>query len=537
MSPSDNAALTSRGARRLAVVSPRSWIWPVAAIWAVMTPFLLLFYAQVPPNPDQALFDYIGWIGAQGGSYYADAFEINWPGAFFLHEMAQRLFGPVPWAFRVFDYGLMLVACAGGAWLLAQSGFARAAGIFVLLYPPLYVTAGGWMSGQRDIMVAGLALVALALILPRGRGDGAALAAAGAILGGLVLVRPTWLALLALVLLVEVLGPARPGWRRRTAMGLTLAGALAVVVGTLAAGLLSGTLRDWWEQGVLFVHLGYRGTDTRWHLLQNLAEVMLSWWHWPLLLGLLGLAAWARWWRWLDVAGRRALLLSVALLAVVLLSYAVMNKGFRYHLGGALTVFLLWAAVLLDRLWFGAVAGTPDRRWPTRGALLVCVLLVLVGTGKKLVGFYGPVPASEPVAQGTQTGQLVDRAAQAELVDWIRAETAPGEPVFQWGWNYRVVQLAERPPSTRFITTPVISGLHPGMPFHDAWVAEMTTDFRDRPPAVVLLDTAPLTGRSLPLRPLEPAPIALRILLDRLNAGDYRIVRSFDDLLVLARDR
>ena len=65
------------GSRRLLFVA--------VLLWLAMTPPLVLFYASIPPNPDQALFDYIGWISWQGGSYYSDAFEINWPAVFFVH--------------------------------------------------------------------------------------------------------------------------------------------------------------------------------------------------------------------------------------------------------------------------------------------------------------------------------------------------------------------------------------------------------------------------------------------------------------------
>ncbi|WP_201156690.1 hypothetical protein [Rhodobaculum claviforme] len=501
-----------------------------------MTPALLLFYATITPNPDQALFDYIGWISWQGGSYYADAFEINWPAVFLVHELGQRLFGAVPWAFRVFDYLVLLGVCAGVAWFLVQAGLARAAVLFALIYPPLYVTAGGWMSGQRDIMVGGLAFIALALALPRGRGDGIALVAAGAMLGLIVLIRPTWLALLALLLVAEVIGAARPSIRRGPAVAALAGGAVAVIAGAVGLGAASGTLRDWWEQAVLFVILDYRGTSPRLELLGTLSEVFLSWWHWPVALGLAGVVLWGASWSRIDAISRRALLLTLGVLGVVLLSYGVMNKGFQYHLGGALPVFVVWMCVLLDRTWSAAEGGHPRRMTAARGLLAGCAVLIVAGLGSKFAGFSPRSVDGHTIgAQGIDAGVALplNQDARMALVDWIRAETDPQDRIFQWGWNYQIVQLAERLPSTRFITTPVIAGLNPRMPFHDDWVEEAAADFANHPPAVALLERAAVRTHTLPLETHANAPILLQLYVDRLNAGDYDIAFTFDDLLVL----
>lgn len=502
-----------------------------AILWLAMTPALATVHAGIPPNPDQALFDDIGWISLQGGHYYSDAFEINWPAVFFIHEMGQRLFGAEPWAFRVFDYLILLAGCAGAGWFLVQAGFVRAAVLFALLYPPLYVTAGGWMSGQRDIMVGGLALVVLALALPRGRGDGLALGTAGALVGLIVLMRPTWLGLL---LAVEAIGPARAALPRLSAMAALGAGAAAVVGGAIAMGAAAGTLRDWWEQAILFVVMDYRGTGARLELLANLSEVFLRWWHWPTAMGLAGMALWAV--RAPGATGRRGLILTLGVMGIVLLSYVVMNKGFRYHLGGALPVLVVWVCVFLDRLWHAAEGDRRGLALPARGLLALCAVVIVSGLASKFQGILPRLASAQTVAaHGPEDGSAIraDHAARMALVDWIRAETDPSEPIFQWGWNYQIVQLAERRPTTRFITTPVIAGLTPAMPFHDAWVREAEASFADHPPAVALLERAAVTNATLPLATHPDAPVMLRIFVDRLNAGDYGIAFRFDDLLVL----
>lgn len=65
-------------------------------LWLGLAPVLCLLYLKIEPSPDQALFDYMGWMASQGDPFYAKSFDVSWPGAILLHEIAVRLFGPVP---------------------------------------------------------------------------------------------------------------------------------------------------------------------------------------------------------------------------------------------------------------------------------------------------------------------------------------------------------------------------------------------------------------------------------------------------------
>ena len=76
----------------------------LVALWLAYGVLLGVLYALFPPNPDQQLFDYIGWVASTGGRLYVDVVEQNWPGAMWLHTLAIELFGPTLWASRALDY-------------------------------------------------------------------------------------------------------------------------------------------------------------------------------------------------------------------------------------------------------------------------------------------------------------------------------------------------------------------------------------------------------------------------------------------------
>ncbi len=136
------------------------------AFWGGGFALLTVLYLTVPTSPDQALFDYIAWSHLQGDVYYGGVAEQNFPGKMFMHELGLRLFGAHFWSFRAIDALSLALACLAGAGFLARSGFPAAPWLFLCLYPPLYMTAGYWMAGQRDIVAMNL-LLAVALLMVR----------------------------------------------------------------------------------------------------------------------------------------------------------------------------------------------------------------------------------------------------------------------------------------------------------------------------------------------------------------------------------
>ncbi len=91
-------------------MKPRNVV--LVVVWLAYSWLLAALYTHIPANPDQSIFDYIGWVAAEGGTLYVDAGELNWPGKMVMHWAAYELFGSSLWSYRRFDYALLLVACA-----------------------------------------------------------------------------------------------------------------------------------------------------------------------------------------------------------------------------------------------------------------------------------------------------------------------------------------------------------------------------------------------------------------------------------------
>src|SRR5262245_48314790 len=131
------------------------WFLPLVSPWWA---FCLFVYAHIPPSPDDTDIDYMGWMLLRGGVQYVDFIDMNWPGGVWLHAAATWMFGSNLLSWRIFDFGIAIVAMIAMVDLVARA-YGRAAAIWLAaIYPALYVTLGIWMAGQRDA-VAGHGLV------------------------------------------------------------------------------------------------------------------------------------------------------------------------------------------------------------------------------------------------------------------------------------------------------------------------------------------------------------------------------------------
>lgn len=491
-------------------------------LWLVMAPVLCLLYLKTEPSPDQTQFDYMGWMATQGHPVYAGSFDMNWPGGMLLQEAAIRLFGPHAWSWHLLDFLLMQGAAMAGALFLWRAGFRLAPWIALTLYPPLYVTAGGWMAGQRDIVAMGLLVIACcAMLTPAGRERGALLLA-GALVACAMLIRPTYLSVLAGLAILEALPRGWTGQPRRHGVATRLlclfAGFLLVILLVLAWAVAVDNLDDWHQQSILFATGAYYGPPPQ-DLAGTMAVLFLRSWHWLTLSALLGLALW--------IGGDRGLrypvMLVLGLGLAILLSYTVQNKGFGYHLGGFLPLMVLLAAVVIDRLaGLAAQAPAPLPRRAAAGAAIALSALAVLGTGSKLAGeawLLADVPANgiQPVAGGYG----LPAEDQSRMIAMIRAETTPDQTMLQYGTAYSVPYLSQRLPPHRFIT-PAIEVMRPDFPLHDAWMAEIRDGLRSRPPVFVLITGADL--RQTPAGPVDMGgggPVLAELLA--FMGGDYEI--------------
>jgi len=497
-------------------------------IWPIYLAPLLLIYLTVPVSPDQALFDYIAWSHIHGDAYYLGVAEQNWPGKMFMHELGIRLFGANFWTFRSIDFVTLVLIALSGAYLLSKAGLSVAARIFLYLYPVLYITAGEWMAGQRDIVAGGLLLVAAALSLkPQSRFQ---VVAAGVTVAIVVLMRPTYLSyLVGLLALLWIRFPNEPRrsarLRLRTSLTLLIgfAGPIFVV---FFVGFISGALPDFFEQAIAFNIEVYQDAASRSRLQWVLADLLIKSWHWITLCAALGSVAWL-----IGRRSTRALILVLGIAATAILSFYVQNKGFVYHLGGLLPVLTILVAAFLDLL-VSARNGTSGFRRSVMSVMLFgFVALCAAGSAKKIASFapnaFSIVTTGlSPIYTSPSQANWEDRKG---IVHAIREGSTPDDFVLQWGRNFDIPYLAERRSSLRFVSTPALDTMGPSFSGHESWLEKVELSLRTKPPAFAVLDSAILAGNEVVAPP--NASDAQRIMFRAL--ADYDIVLRTNHIVLL----
>ena len=511
LSPADRAVSgPDLGLRRVLVL-----------LWLVSAPVLCLLYLKVEPSPDQAQFDYMGWIATMGHPFYAGSFDMNWPGAMLLHEAAIRLFGPGLWAWHMLDFLLMQCATIAAAVFLWRAGFRLAPFIALLLYPPVYVTAGGWMAGQRDIVAMGLLIVACSAMLAPARRELPALFLAGLLVACAMLIRPTYLSVLAGLLILEALPRswiAQPrGHGLPARMGALCAGFALVVLATLLWALAVGNLDDWHQQSVQFTSQVYYAEPPM-DLIQTIIVLFTRWWHWMTLCGGIGLVLWILRDRGLGYP----LLLVLGLAAAILLSYFVLNKGFGYHIAGFLPLLVMLTAVALDQTCARMrAAGSPGARRLIGGAAIAMTALVVMGVGIKMARDSRLLlDARQNGISPVIGGYDIPAADQVQMIDIIRSESTPEDRMVQYGTLYQIPYQAQRLPAYRFIT-PAIELMTPDFTLYEDWMTEIRDGLTTHRPKFILIGGKAITRTEAgDIAPAEANAPVLTTLLAYLGAGE-----------------
>jgi len=455
-------------------------------IWLLSIPVLCLLYVKIAPSPDQAQFNYMGWMSAQGYPFYAGSFDMNWPGGMILHTLAILLFGPSATAWHLFDFGLLILTTMMAALFLRRSGFVLAPYVMLVLYPAIYVTAGGWMAGQRDIIAVGILIGACCAMLAPVSRELRSMAFAGALVAMAVLIRPTYLSFLAGLCLLE-LGPRRwIGYPRLAGpvarIGALLLGFGAVMAATAVAGLWIGNIDDFYQQTILFTMSVYVGKPPL-DMVQTVVELLRSS-HWMVFLGLIGLSLWIRRTGRLEYP----LLLLLGLCAAIALSYVVQRKGFGYHLGGVLPLLILFAAIAFDEVRRLAMQAKrpPMARAIASAALVGMVLLAASGTAAKLMRHRVELLDLRNGLTPIGTYSNLGEDEQAQLVGIMRSRTAQNDRIVLYGTTYQIPYLAQRLPAYRFIT-PAVEQMRPDFALYPAWKKEVEDGLRTHKPKLILI--------------------------------------------------
>lgn len=452
--------------------------------WFAVLPVLALIYMTVPPSPDQSQFDWMAYIATQGQPVYSGSFDMNWPGAIWLHEAGLRLFGIHAWTWRLMDFLLMTGFTLGGAVFLSRAGWRLAPALFLFLYPPLYITSGAWMAGQRDLVATGFLILACAMAMPGRRKEWVAVFAAGVCVSAAVLIRPTFLSYIAGLMLLEALPLKIQQERRLSRKGRATGFGLGCAFGLFAAAfaaLVMGNLDDWYQQSFEFAFSIYiESVPQDWRV--TLQTLFLRSWHWITLLGVIGFLFWA----WRDRLGY-ALILVLGIAATNAVSFVVQSKYFGYHLGGVLPVLILLTAVALDSVNNLRLANASGvQRTGSLLALLLLGFLVVAGTAKKLQSFEDNIRLLLAGNIWPTEGFGLTEAERQEIIELISEGSTEEETIALYGTQYELPYRAERLPAYRYFTT-AADQVSPNFAHFEAWMAEVDFGLANNPPAFVIM--------------------------------------------------
>jgi hypothetical protein len=199
---------------------------------------------------------------------------------------------------------------------------------------------------------------------------------------------------------------------------------------------------------------------------------------------------------------RGAVRLLFAIIALHIIGVALQGKFFIYHWGATWPLTAMLAALGWWRVWRVSAARGP------LGAVACGILVALLASRKSAFEPFSFVDRSEArlrlLVDGNHEGwdQLatiadVNAAANRAVAAIVRERTRPSEPIFVWGFEPVIYDLAEREPSSRFIYN---------VPLRVSWSARqarsiLMRELHAKPPSAIVVehrDVFPfVTGDSL----------------------------------------
>ena len=421
---------------------------------------------------DQGIYASVADVMLQGGAPYRDAWDFKPPGVFLVYATAKGLLGDTMQAVRVLE-ALLWLSLAPAFMLFSRRfvasvwpgllGFALAA--------CSHVWMGFWHTGQPEsfgAVLLGWALV-LATVDEQHPRKFAASVGAAALYACAALLKPP----LGGGILVSFAFALRAAgsWRRPT-LAYAIGGATPVLL-TLAVFAGAGALDDLHEALFVFAPqytaLNYQSSDLPSFVVRTFRILFLRFsWLNPLGLALLLLLP--------RMAPReRSGALHVAgVLGFCLLGVALQGRFFAYHYGAALPLLSLLAGWGLFKL-----VGLGERFGLGVAALALAVFLLANSNG---VG--GSVRGSFLERVRTLEPGHAYNAPLRRVAAWLRARTAPGDPIHVFGFQPVLYDLADRPPASRFLYN---------APQRAPWYSArgrdaLMQDLRATPPAAILVE-------------------------------------------------
>ncbi|MFO0550045.1 MAG: glycosyltransferase family 39 protein [Polyangiaceae bacterium] len=471
---------------------------------------------------DQAIYALVAREMLHGKLPYRDAFDFKPPGIFFVYAVSRGIFGASQTGIRVLEVVSMALTAFGLVRLSELHTGRRTAGFIAAgLASQVHAQLDFWHTAQPEtfggaLTVWGLVAATRAWSAIAGatetpakilRKSALLWVASGVLFGASGLMKPPLAgagAVVALVasstaLLRDVLAKRKLGLRAAVPLaGMGVGGVLPVAL-TLAWFKAKGGLGDLHE--VLFVFTPYY-TKISW---ENASVLPMAWYglsEWlvtyssALLTGLVALA--------LLRPDRRAWGAAATLLGCIFVHIAgivMQGKFFPYHWGATFPLTALLAGLGLERAlrvsatklsWFGAIAC---------GALFA-----ILAAARCPVPSYGetfldrsklrlelvrhPPPDKQLKWDGLATVADVDAAQNRAVAMWLRDNTPKNEPVFVWGFECVIYDLAERELSSRYIYNVPQRAVWSAKPMQASLMAELAK----KPPSTIVVERGDVFG-------------------------------------------
>jgi hypothetical protein len=209
--------------------------------------------------------------------------------------------------------------------------------------------------------------------------------------------------------------------------------------------------------------------------------------------------------------------------------------GYHYLPGLAIgaifvgSMFTIVTDVIAPRLFAGEVT------WRRMQALAAVLLIVAASSVYLSANSYRRLASGQflrdPRPGEMRNGTVFDYTEDVAVASYLRAHTAPADPIFVWGYESLVYYFADRYPPARFqMTTPLVLRADAAEydPMQQRWRAELVRDLTARPPAYVAVvrdDHWWWAPNQLSSEELVGEFPALKALIDRDYVDDTTIGR------------
>jgi hypothetical protein len=451
---------------------------------------------------DQGIFAVVGDGVLRGEMPYRDVWDFKPPGIYIIYAMARAVFGASQAGIRVVEVTALLAQVAMLVSLGRRLFDDRRTGLIAAAVATLvHAQLDFWHTAQPESFGGVLVVAALWLVV-RARSDRTSWSviahwvAAGVALGMAGLLKP------------PLVGPALPialfaahrrralhadarGWRRVIAWllpSLVIGGGILIPIAACLAWFAArGALSDLYQTLFVFTPhytaLGWRSHSTTDLVRRALVEAIAGY-NRPILVGLIAVVAMRP-----ERTVRPVLYALGASVAILIAGVAMQAKFFPYHYDALWGVLSLLAAYGLRLVW----RALPN--WPLAAVFVLVVGRLFFSHTIDVVHQSFRARTIERLAllsRGLSDHGALDRLASVADVDaaenravatYIREVVPPGEPIFVWGFEPVIYDLADRRPATRYIYN---------VPQRVAWNDEgrsvLMEDLRRSPPALVLVE-------------------------------------------------